>query len=1589
MKITMKNKIQLLRRWLEQGNTIKKSFCVSLILSSMTLAHAGEYSINAGDLTIDIDTSGLVTGLKDLSNNDHNVSGKKTALFSLIVENNTSSSTSAGATAHYNPTGWTYDPSTTTYKFTFNDGIAVDVKLNENSGYATLEVVSITNTGGKDIRDVLWGPLTTDIVELVGDQVGVVSNRDFAIGMLGTNAKTEGGFPAQYPAIGFIEQAVDLPIDADGKKVDAEKTRNGRQYFAISRARLVDFGSILQSYSRDYTKTRTFNPWEWGNKYIETPVPALTGNLADYGKLEGSKVAIFGVARSETINAEQTLREIMAEQVLDRIGQIEVGEGMPHPIIAGVWSKKSEKANSPYLVFVQLSDTNMSSAMSLANDIGVEGIYRNTRWGLFNSGGDFTVKNEFGGSDSGLSASIQNAKNYHLTLGSHSLSSMVDHENSVAKADRRGLAYRGIGNLVSDITDSSETLAISPVVGTTIANLEKAFPAPSSTDDTFLILIDDELIEYTGSLRWGNILYLTGLQRSQYSTAAVYHTANSEVRNLWQYGRNSPFIAGLGMMVNTIAPRLSSLLDLDIGDFSFDGYESALLAGYDSMGLSLFSESVYNGLSDKTDFKNDASFASPYNWHLNSRYNWGETEDNITRAHQKYRWANEVYFARNYLPPMMGWWNIDDMDEWRWALARAASFDGGFAYYGNEYVNTARYSSSDRSEIRGWLNAQQAGSFDWANRFLMREADEYFKLDSISRTGQVGPSWKLSDYNIDSNQHSFSRYIAPQMSGHPLTNIARNATVTASSQLDNGFNPAMTVDTFTGVGDLTSEDRALFTRLIGSGEWVSSAFDTTPWVKLSWDSPQRIRQIMLFDRENTVDNIVSGTLNFSDGSTINVDSLDHNGDAKVIDFAEKSNITWVRFTITASSSYASGLAEFVVIGTNEGHDARNLAINAIVSGVEDPSAVNDSTISSGNATTLNGTGTGNQAYAVLDLGAHFMLGGLNVWHDDPNTPYTYKDVLIEVSEFSDFRTSVKVFNNDMDNSLGRGIGSDAVYQETGMGKLIKFAPTRARYVRLWSNGNNVDNNNRLVEVEVYGVGDGAAYLKDTSVTSSSIPSTGSLDNLTDKQVNTSVDLGTGEQWVQLDLGSIKTVNSLVVARDNAGMRTYHDVVMRLSTDPNFIKNVNTVFNNDGDNSLLLGHGSDSEYQETDNGRFVRFAPVRARYVRLYSNGSNYDDNNNYREVIVGTAKGSTVEPPVPQTGLSLIKPTSVRQTQGNTFSGFDLVHLIDGSGFISDPNINNYQTEIHSAAMENLWVTKKAGFPNYFSGSNPDPQMVFTLGKYYSLSSIAIWGYGGNSNEASNFALEFSTDGGSTYGNIVYVNTSGLLVNSCESMPFGQNQVANTVRVTMINNAKGVGFGSVGGDRVGLGEVRFVGVPIADSFEVELVTPTVITQLAGNTYTGFDTSHLIDNIGLTNLNATAANYANVTHTASRDSLWVTKTRSDDYYFDGLNPNPQFIVNLDKHYFLESLVVWGYGGNTNEGSNFTVEFSDDGGTSYYDFVNVQTSALLGVNQETLTFTYGYRANAVRITITDNAGGRGFPGVGGDRVGLGEIKFLTGN
>jgi hypothetical protein len=140
------------------------------------------------------------------------------------------------------------------------------------------------------------------------------------------------------------------------------------------------------------------------------------------------------------------------------------------------------------------------------------------------------------------------------------------------------------------------------------------------------------------------------------------------------------------------------------------------------------------------------------------------------------------------------------------------------------------------------------------------------------------------------------------------------------------------------------------------------------------------------------------------------------------------------------------------------------------------------------------------------------------------------------------------------------------------------------------------------------------------VTASSPPFGGSLALVTDGEKqpydHLVAEFRRGVQWVQIDLGTTFEIYAVVFWLDHRWPSVYRGVVVAVADDVNFIKDVRVLFNNDKENLVGLGTGTVMRYVESRLGKLVDAKGTKARYVRVYANGSNLSKINCFTEIEV-------------------------------------------------------------------------------------------------------------------------------------------------------------------------------------------------------------------------------------------------------------------------------------------------------------------------------------------------------------------------------------
>jgi len=90
-----------------------------------------------------------------------------------------------------------------------------------------------------------------------------------------------------------------------------------------------------------------------------------------------------------------------------------------------------------------------------------------------------------------------------------------------------------------------------------------------------------------------------------------------------------------------------------------------------------------------------------------------------------------------------------------------------------------------------------------------------------------------------------------------------------------------------------------------------------------------------------------------------------------------------------------------------------------------------------------------------------------MWHDHRYV-FVMRDVILQVSNDPEFKEGVTtLYNNDLDNSAGLGVGTDREYFELEFGRVVKADGIKARYVRGTTRGSSQSALNAWQEIEVY------------------------------------------------------------------------------------------------------------------------------------------------------------------------------------------------------------------------------------------------------------------------------------------------------------------------------------------------------------------------------------------------------------------------------------------------------------------------------------------------------------------------------------------
>ena len=640
-------------------------------------------------------------------------------------------------------------------------GVSTVLKVEAKPTHVVFDLAEVQPT--QRVELVLWGPYPTSIGDIIGDTVGVVRDKEFAVGLQALNAKTLGGYPTEE---NDIERGHGADDTGDYPNLPAELKKG--QDFRSDTAERREFGSVVQAFCRNRNQERIIA--NWGHeKFVAFPFHD--------GGVVGSKIALFGCP---------------AGRALETLGDIEVSEGLPHPMLDGVWAKQATNANCSYLI-VDFSENNVDRAIEMTKRAGLNYLYHSSP---FETWGHFELKRSlFPHGWDGFRDCVEKARKAGVSIGFHTLSNFITPNDAYVtpKPDPR-LARVGSSALVAAVDAEQKEIAVT----------EPDFFRKQTDMNT--VVIGEELVRY-GSVSAEAPWRLLDCRRGSWGTTAAAHAANASVGKLMDHGYKV-FLTD-AELTQEVARNIAKLCNhTGARQISLDGLEGAWSTGYGQYGRTLFTKAWYDALSPELRGQviNDASNPGHFNWHIYTRMNWGEPWYAGFRESQTlYRFKNQVYFERNFMPHMLGWFALrpdTSIEDAEWLLARAAGFDAGFALAAS-LASTAQLeadaSSADAARqfgatpvilaaIQQWETARIAGAFPAPVKAALRDNRREFHLEAAG-----AGRWRLYEVHSERFTHDgskpgqaefqFTNTNAPQALQWVLRNIGKEPVVGITLEL--------------------------------------------------------------------------------------------------------------------------------------------------------------------------------------------------------------------------------------------------------------------------------------------------------------------------------------------------------------------------------------------------------------------------------------------------------------------------------------------------------------------------------------------------------------------------------------------------------------------------------------------------------------------------------------------------------------------------------------------------------------------------------------------------------------------------------------
>jgi hypothetical protein len=605
-----------------------------------------------------------------------------------------------GVEKNYAPSGMTWSKPGKEFVLNYADiGVKVKVGVKAKKTHVVLKVLDVSPKDTVEL--VLWGPYPTTIKRTIGECVGVVYDKRFALGIQGLNIKTLGGYPRDRKLQDKLLVTSIKDENVYDEFCEDAVVRDEQRVWGNTAWR-TSYGSVLQAFCRDRTK-----PWKISPGYTAAVFP-------DCG-LNGSAVALFGCpAKRSTI--------------VGFLGAIEKSENLPHPVLAdGEWHKTAEDTKAIFLVAGVAEK--VGDYIAWAKDTPVKLIY----WDTPGPFADYGAFKHFYIGDAKYDEFTRKVKDGGFWNATLSLSNLLNANSPYVKNGDPRLVSAGLCDLAAPVDASATEITI-----------KNPTPEIFKIDGSYSgIRIDRELVTYT-SVTKSAPYKLRGCKRGAFNSKASSHQAGAKGHKMVL----NP-IRGNADLDAEIAKNIAAYhYKYDIRASAHDGIEFLEPEGHGEYSKLRFFDIWYHAFPKDRKYRPimAASNANHFMWHYVGRYEWGDEGGsfNLRSGNKKYRNMNQNFYWRNFLPAFMGQVVITDkttLDEAEWFFAIAAGCNAGYRVkLGTDpaILLKSAENAKIRKAMRAWETARRAHVFPLALRKYLQNNVAEFHLEALGNG-----KWKL------------------------------------------------------------------------------------------------------------------------------------------------------------------------------------------------------------------------------------------------------------------------------------------------------------------------------------------------------------------------------------------------------------------------------------------------------------------------------------------------------------------------------------------------------------------------------------------------------------------------------------------------------------------------------------------------------------------------------------------------------------------------------------------------------------------------------------------------------------------------------